>query len=261
MLSLFLPTMMLIISPAKKLDFKPSSVKNTTPLRFPSETIKLVQVLKRKSSQDLMALMDISKPLGDLNVQRYRSFDISMPASKCKQALLAFNGDVYVGLKASDFDAADIKFAQNHLRILSGLYGLLRPLDLIQAYRLEMGCGLKVEKFNSLYQYWDSKITDLLLDDMKLSKSKFLINLASEEYFESIKIDKLKGKLINVRFEEKRSKGYQVISFSAKKARGLMVRFIIKNRLTKPDELKAFDLERYSFSQERSKADLFTFVR
>ncbi len=253
--------MMLIISPAKKLDFKPCKIKEATSIRFKEEAAHLVKVMKKKTSQDLMALMDISKALADLNVSRYQAFDPAMPIAKCKQSLFAFNGDVYVGLKAADFSPADVKFAQNHLRILSGLYGLLRPLDLIQEYRLEMGCGLKVGKNKNLYQYWDSKITDLIVNDMVASKDKVLVNLASEEYFASVKIEKLKCKLIQVRFEENRANGYQVISFSAKKARGFMARYIIQNKLSKPDDLKSFDVDRYSFNAERSTKDLFTFVR
>lgn len=253
--------MMLIISPAKKLNYKPIGLKDFTSIRFTAETQELVKVMRKKSSADIMQLMGISKALGDLNASRYKSFDPSMSPAKSKQALFAFNGDVYVGLKAEDFDAGDVKFSQKHLRILSGLYGLLRPLDHIQEYRLEMGCGLHIGKSKSLYQYWGDKITDLLLDDMKVNKDKVLLNLASEEYFEVINTNKVMPNLTHVRFEEKRSGKYQVISFSAKKARGLMARYIIKNRITKLDDVKNFELDRYSFSSARSKDNTYTFVR
>lgn len=253
--------MMCLISPAKKLNLKPIPLKDKSEIRFKQEMAELIKVMKTKKSADLMKLMDISKALGDLNALRYKDFDISMPDKKCKQALFAFNGDVYQGLKADDFDGGDVKFAQDHLRILSGLYGLLRPLDMIQEYRLEMGCGLRTAKAKDLYQYWGDKITDLLKEDMKKSKDQFLVNLASEEYFSAINTTKFKGNLIQVRFEEKRKGEFQVISFSAKKARGFMTRYIIKNRLKEINDLKNFSEEKYSFIDSRSKEDLFTFVR
>lgn len=253
--------MMCVISPAKKLNFKPIALKDKTEVRFKSELAELIKVMKTKKSSDLMKLMDISKALGDLNVQRYKDFDISMPDKLCKQAMFAFNGDVYQGLKAGDFDSSEVKFAQDHLRIISGLYGLLRPLDMIQEYRLEMGCGLQTQKAKDLYQYWGDKISDLLKEDMKKSKDKILVNLASEEYFTAINTAKFKGNLIQVRFEEKRKGEYQVISFSAKKARGFMARYIIKNSLTDVKDIKNFAEEKYSFMASRSKEDLYTFVR
>lgn len=253
--------MMLIISPAKKLDFKPVSFQESSQIRFSKETRELAKVMKKQSPQDLMELMDISKALADLNVQRYHDYDPKMPESRSKQALFAFNGDVYAGLKASDFDKKDILFAQKHLRILSGLYGLLKPLDRIQEYRLEMGSSLEVGRHRSLYSFWGNKVTDLLNQDMDENKDKILINLASEEYFHVIHPDRIQGKLIHIRFEEKRGKDYKVISFSAKKARGLMARFIIKNKLTRIDDLKAFDSEKYQFHPGRSKDDQLTFVR
>ena len=253
--------MMCVISPAKKLNYKPITLKDKTEVRFKPEMTELVKVLKTKKSSDLMKLMGISKALGDLNAQRYQDFDLSLPAIRCKQALFAFNGDVYQGLKADDFDNGDVKFAQDHLRILSGLYGLLRPLDMIQEYRLEMGCGLQTPKAKDLYQYWGDKISDLLKEDIKKSKDKFLVNLASEEYFSAINTNKFKGNLIHVRFEEKRKGEFQVISFSAKKARGFMARYIIKNRLTDVKDLKNFSEEKYSYMASRSKEDQYTFVR
>lgn len=221
----------------------------------------LVKYMKTKSSKDIMAMMDISKALGDLNAKRYQDFDTSMPAAKCKQALFAFNGDVYQGLHAEDFNAADVRFAQKHLRILSGLYGLLKPLDLIQEYRLEMGCAIHLPKIGNLYNYWGDKITHQIIEDMKLNKDKFFINLASEEYFQSVKEEKFGKNLIHIRFEEKRAGVYKVISFNAKKARGYMARHIIKNKLTKAEELKGFNSEKYSFDASRSNEQLFTFVR
>ena len=253
--------MMCVISPAKKLNYKPIALKDKSEVRFNSEMAELIEIMKTKKSSDLMKLMDISKALGDLNAQRYKEFDVSMPERLCKQALFAFNGDVYQGLKAEDLDTGDIKFAQDHLRILSGLYGLLRPLDMIQEYRLEMGCGLQTYKAKDLYQFWGDKISDLLKEDMKKSKDKILVNLASEEYFTVININKFKGNLIQIRFEEKRKGEYQVISFSAKKARGFMARYIIKNRLKDVNDLKNFIEEKYSYTASRSKEDLFTFVR
>lgn len=253
--------MMMIISPAKKLDFKPVNLREESSPRFEKETGELIKCMKKKRSRDLMSLMDISKALAELNVKRFDQFESEPKDEHTKQALLAFNGDVYLGLKASDFDKKDLAYAQKHLRILSGLYGLLRPLDRIQAYRLEMGSMLHIGKHKSLYSFWGDKISTLLKEDMKETKDKVLINLASEEYFHVINPGKIDTGIIQVRFEEKRGGTFRVISFSAKKARGLMARYIIKNRLTRPADLKAFDTERYEFSPNRSSDNLYTFVR
>ena len=253
--------MMMIISPAKKLDFKPVDLREESRPRFEKETGELIKCMKKKGSRDLMALMDISKALAELNVKRFNQFESEPMDENTKQALLAFNGDVYLGLKASDFDKKDLSYAQKHLRILSGLYGLLRPLDRIQAYRLEMGSMLHIGKHKSLYSFWGDKISSLLNEDMKEMKDKVLINLASEEYFHVVNPRKIENGIIQVRFEEKRGGVFQVISFSAKKARGLMARYIIKNRLSRPTDLKAFDTERYEFSPNRSSDILYTFVR
>ena len=252
---------MMIISPAKKLDFKPVDLKEESRPRFEIETGELINCMKKKRSRDLMALMDISKALAELNVKRFNQFESEPVDENTKQALLAFNGDVYLGLKASDFDKKDLAYAQKHLRILSGLYGLLRPLDRIQAYRLEMGSMLHIGKHKSLYSFWGDKISSLLNEDMKEIKDKVLINLASEEYFHVVNPRKIETGIIQVRFEEKRRGVFRVISFSAKKARGLMARYIIKNRLSSPADLKAFDTERYEFSPNRSSDILYTFVR
>lgn len=252
---------MMIISPAKKLDFKPVDLREESRPRFEKETGELIKCMKKKGSRDLMALMDISKALAELNVKRFGLFEPEPGNELTKQALLAFNGDVYLGLKASDFDKKDLAFAQKHLRILSGLYGLLRPLDRIQAYRLEMGSMLHIGKYKSLYSFWGDKISTLLNEDMNEMKDKVLINLASEEYFHVIKPEKIAAGIIQVRFEEKRGGAFRVISFSAKKARGLMARYIIKHRLSRPADLKAFDTERYEFSPIRSSDFLYTFVR
>lgn len=252
---------MMIISPAKKLDFKPVDLREESRPRFEKETGELIKCMKKKGSRDLMALMDISKALAELNVKRFNQFEPEPGNEHTKQALLAFNGDVYLGLKASDFDKKDLAYAQKHLRTLSGLYGLLRPLDRIQAYRLEMGSMLHIGKHKSLYSFWGDKISILLNEDLKEMKDKVLINLASEEYFHVINPVKIEARIIQVRFEEKRGGEYRVISFSAKKARGLMARYIIKNRLSRPADLKAFDTERYAFSPSRSSDILYTFVR
>ncbi len=252
---------MMIISPAKKLDFKPVDLREESRPRFEKETGELIKCMKKKGSRDLMALMDISKALAELNVKRFNQFESEPMDENTKQALLAFNGDVYLGLKASDFDKKDLSYAQKHLRILSGLYGLLRPLDRIQAYRLEMGSMLHIGKHKSLYSFWGDKISSLLNEDMKEMKDKVLINLASEEYFHVVNPRKIENGIIQVRFEEKRGGVFRVISFSAKKARGLMARYIIKNRLSRPADLKAFDTERYEFSPNRSSDILYTFVR
>ncbi|MCB0655411.1 MAG: peroxide stress protein YaaA [Saprospiraceae bacterium] len=255
--------MIVVISPAKTLDFKPTSVTTHTLPAFLEDSKKLVRVMKKKTIPELRSLMSISESLASLNHERYRQFQFPFSLDNAKQALLAFKGDVYVGLEADRFDEADLHFAQDHLVILSGLYGLLKPLDLIQPYRLEMGTRLVQGKYANLYEFWNAKLTKHLnrILDNQPEKSRYLINLASQEYFQALTVRKTNAPIIHIKFLEDRNGELQFISFNAKKARGMMSRFIIQNRLMEPAAIKTFNENSYQFADELSSADEWTFIR
>lgn len=255
--------MLLLISPAKNLDFdsEPITASHSLP-EFEKESKKLISVLKKKKVKEIAELMKLSNPLATLNYERYRSFSYPFTLENAKQAILAFNGEVYTGIDAAAYSEEDFKYAQNHLRILSGLYGILKPLDLIQPYRLEMGTKLEIsEKANNLYEYWDKKITEKINDALNESASEYIINLASNEYFRAVKKDLLKGKIINCVFKENKNGAFKVIMVYAKKARGLMSSYIIKNKTDSIDGIKAFDLEGYSLNPTLSTETEFVFTR
>lgn len=253
--------MITLISPAKTLDYsKDGKYGNTNP-RLITDSLRLVDVLKKKSSKKLQKLMSVSQNIADLNVERFRNFSPEFTQDNSKAAVLAFKGDVYLGLEAEKFSQDEMQFAQDHLRILSGLYGLLRPLDLMQAYRLEMGTSLKTTRGKNLYQFWKSRITDLLNEDLKGHENKTIINLASKEYFKSIILKKLDGQLININFKEEHNGELKFISFNAKKARGFMSKFMIQHKIDSPDELKGFDTEGYYFSSDHSTENDWLFIR
>ncbi|GAA5041341.1 UPF0246 protein [Marivirga lumbricoides] len=254
--------MIAILSPAKSLDFDKQFNLEATKPRFSAETNQLIEVLKAKSSAEVQELMSISEKLAELNVERYDNFKKRTP-KYAKQAALAFQGDVYQGMLAENFSKEEHDFAQQHIRILSGLYGLLRPLDLIQPYRLEMGTKLKIGEHNSLYSFWEDKIAKQLIKDLKEQEDNIVINLASNEYFKAADRDILKKKaqLIDVEFKDYKNGEHKIISFYAKKARGMMARFIVKNKLTKVNELKAFDTEGYYFDDKDSNESLLAFKR
>lgn len=253
--------MITLLSPAKTLDFEKTDFQKHTNPRLLSDSKKLVRILKKKSSADLKKLMKISDKLADLNVSRYQAFSTPFNQENAKQSVLAFKGDVYTGLAVEDFDEKDLDFAQMHLRILSGLYGLLKPLDLMQPYRLEMGTKLENGDNKNLYEFWDKKITNLINKDLAESGGQAIINLASNEYFKSVKTAKLKGDLYNIDFKEDRDGKLKVIAFNAKKARGIMAREIIKNRITKPEDLKGLNIMGYIFNDELSTERSFLFVK
>ncbi len=253
--------MILLLSPAKTLDFSPSDLSIHTTPRLLEHSEKLVGVLKKKSARSLTKLMKVSDKIAELNVDRFQKYGTPFTLDNSKQAILAFKGDVYTGLEAETFSKKDFDFAQKHLRILSGLYGLLTPLDLMQAYRLEMGTRLKNGKNKNLYEFWDDKITTLVNDDLVANKGKTILNLASKEYFHSIKIDQLKGNLVNVHFHENRNGIYKVISFNAKKARGAMANQIIKSKITKVEKIKALEIDGYIYSEERSDSSNYSFIK
>ena len=254
--------MLAILSPAKTLDYEtPLKTKlNSQPI-YGRESNQLIKTLRTFEPFEVASLMKISDKLADLNHKRYVEWRNKPAESKTRPAALAFKGDVYQGLEAESFNDNDLKFAQRHLRILSGLYGLLRPLDVIQPYRLEMGTKLKTSKGQNLYDYWGTKLTTGLNEALKESKEGTLVNLASNEYFGAVQPKLLEGSLLNIGFKEKRNGQLKFVSFSAKKARGLMAKFIIKERSKNPDDLKNFDLENYKFNKKLSSELDWTFSR
>ena len=253
--------MLFLISPAKSLDLEATDISLKSKPRLLADSTKLIKNLRQKSHDDIKSLMHLSDNLAALNVERYKSYSLRYSDEIGKQAVLAFKGDVYQGMDVSDFDDADFEYAQQHLRILSGLYGLLKPMDMMQPYRLEMGTRLANDNGTNLYKFWDDKITKLVNKDLKASGSQNVINLASNEYFKSIQKKEIKGNLYNVKFLDEKNGQYKVISFFAKKARGMMCRFAIKHKISNPEDLKGFDLGGYAFSEEMSVGNDWTFIR
>ena len=254
--------MLIVLSPAKTLDFEsPLTTKTATQPDFLDESQQLVDQLRRFSPAELSRLMGISDPLAVLNAERYATWARPFTPANARPAVLAFNGDVYEGLAAPTLSAADLKFAQTHLRILSGLYGLLRPLDLIQPYRLEMGIPLANVRGKNLYAFWGERLTEALSAAARVARADVLLNLASEEYFKAVVPKKLTVPVIQPVFEDWKGGRYKIISFYAKKARGLMTRYAILNRLTEPEGLKAFDVEGYAFAPEASDGNTWVFRR
>lgn len=250
--------MLLVISPAKTLDYSNPTFTQYSEPDFQVEVKDLVSVLRKKSASQISELMHLSNSLASLNEERYKTFQDTFNQVNAKQALLAFKGEVYTKMEADQFSEADLEFAQQHLRILSGLYGLLKPLDLIQPYRLEMGTPLKTKKGANLYQYWGTKISKAL---NVLGQGKTLVNLASQEYFKAIDQKTLNLPVIHIHFKENKGEKYQVVGFFAKQARGLMARYAILNRLTDPEQLKLFQEEGYTYSAPLSTQKDWVFVR
>lgn len=250
-----------VLSPAKKLDFDPApkGLKKTKPL-FLNDTKELITRTRKYSAQDLKRLMGISDALADLNKERFKAFDVE-GKGESKQAALSFAGDVYVGLEANTLSADDLAFAQDHVGILSGLYGLLRPLDGIQAYRLEMGSRVDTKRGANLYDFWGGKITAELAKLVKKSKSNALINLASNEYFSVLQPKDLDMPVIQPVFKDIKNGKAMVLSFLAKKARGQMARHIIQNRINTPEDLKDFNVDRYTFDAKSSTDTTWVFSR
>jgi cytoplasmic iron level regulating protein YaaA (DUF328/UPF0246 family) len=254
--------MLFLLSPAKTLDYVSPlpDVPHTLP-SFAAESERLVAVLRRKSPQQLATLMDISDPLATLNAARYQAWTPKFTERNARQAVLAFDGDVYDGLQARQLPPQDLEWAQQHLRILSGLYGVLRPLDWMQPYRLEMGTSLKVGAAANLYQYWGGRIAEHLNAALAADKTPVVVNLASQEYFRSVDRKVLKARVIECVFEEWKGSVYKVISFNAKKARGLMARYAITRRVESPRKLEQFNLEGYAFDPAASQAERLVFRR
>lgn len=250
--------MLIVISPAKTLDYSHPEYNRHTQPDFPAEVKDLVGVLREKSATQISKLMHLSESLATLNTERYQTFMETFSPDNSKQALLAFKGEVYAKMEADSFSDADLEFAQQHLRILSGLYGLLKPLDLIQPYRLEMGTKLKTKKGNSLYDYWGTKISKAL---NAASQGRMVVNLASQEYFKAVDKKTLQMPVVTIHFKEHKEGSYQVVGFFAKQARGLMTRYAIQNRITDPEQLKVFHEDGYEFAECLSSAQDWVFVR
>lgn len=254
--------MLLVISPAKNLDYDtPSTLRHHTQPDFLDESQLLIDELRQLAPQDVSRLMSISDKLGVLNYDRFQQWSQPFTPDTAKPAALAFNGDVYTGLNASSFDEADFDFAQQHLRILSGLYGLLRPLDLMQPYRLEMGTKFANQRGSNLYDFWGGRITEALNEQLRALNTGILVNLASNEYFKAVKPKALNADIITPVFKDWKGDQYKIISFYAKKARGLMCAYAIRNRLTDVEQLKGFDSEGYAFNEAMSSAKEWVFIR
>ncbi|MGN6578979.1 MAG: peroxide stress protein YaaA [Bordetella sp.] len=254
--------MLLLLSPAKKLDYDtPVQVQAHTQPLFVKQAAALIKVLKTKSAQDIGALMSLSAALSELNVARYAAWKPTFTQDNSRQAILAFNGDVYEGLQAASLSARQLDWAQEHVVILSGLYGALRPLDLMQPYRLEMGTRLATAKGGTLYAYWGSTIADYLNERQSGAKAPVVVNLASEEYFKSVDLKALKARVVQCVFQDWKNGAWKIISFHAKRARGLMARYAIEHKVAKPEGLQGFDAEGYAYDAGASGADKLVFRR
>ncbi|WP_166260330.1 peroxide stress protein YaaA [Marinobacter salicampi] len=253
--------MLMVISPAKTLDYEsPLATRTYTQPAFLGDSRELIDQLKELEPHQVSNLMGISDKLGQLNAERFGQWHTPFSLENARQAVLAFKGDVYTGLDASSFDENDFDFAQKHLRILSGLYGILRPLDLIQPYRLEMGTKFENNRGKDLYAFWGESLTHTLNEALSQDDG-VLVNLASNEYYKSIKPRKLDARVVTPQFKDWKNGQYKMISFYAKKARGLMCRFAIQNRITQVADLQGFDLEGYAYNPEQSEGDQWVFLR
>ncbi|WP_372370100.1 peroxide stress protein YaaA [Candidatus Uabimicrobium sp. HlEnr_7] len=254
--------MLFVISPSKTLDFEtPGKIKKHSLPDFLDDAQTIVNKLQKLSEKKIAKFMNISPKLAELNRQRYQEWQLPFTSENAKQAMYAFKGDVYAGLNAEKFTGHDSNFAQKHLRILSGLYGILRPLDLIRPYRLEMGRELKIGRKKNLYDFWQKKITQTLQEELNSAKENILVNLASNEYFQAVSTKELGSKIITPVFKDMKNGKYKMISFYAKKARGLMVHYAVKNRVKNVEQLKEFDSEGYYFSPEMSDKEKWVFLR
>jgi cytoplasmic iron level regulating protein YaaA (DUF328/UPF0246 family) len=254
--------MLFLLSPAKALDYDtPAHVASHTQPLFTRQSAELIEVLKTQSPQQISNLMKLSDKLSGLNVARYEAWSPKFTAQNSKQAALAFNGDVYEGLNAKTLNEPDLQWAQTHVCILSGLYGVLRPLDWIQPYRLEMGTALATARGKNLYQFWGSEISNYLNERAAADATPVVVNLASEEYFKVVDRRVLKPRVVTCVFQELKAGQYKIISFMAKRARGLMVRYAIENKLDSVKKLESFNLEGYDYSPDVSEPDRLVFRR
>lgn len=254
--------MLFLLSPAKTLDYESplSDLPHTLP-EMADESARLIAVLKRKKQADIAELMGLSDALAQLNVQRYKAWSPDFTPHNSRHAVLAFNGDVYEGLDAKTLKPTQLEWAQRHVRILSGLYGVLRPMDWMQPYRLEMGTALATPRGHNLYRFWGERIAHFLNDEQAGDKQPVVINLASQEYFKAVDRKALRARVVTCEFEDFKSGQYKVISFFAKRARGLMARFAITHRVTTVAALEKFNSEGYAFAPEASGDDHLVFRR
>lgn len=250
--------MLILISPAKTLDYSTPNFSESTQPDFQTDTRSLVRIMKKKSAKEISELMHISDNLAELNNERFKTFQKDFNKENSKQAILAFKGDVYTKMDVDEYSKEDFDFAQDHLRILSGLYGLLKPLDLIQPYRLEMGIKLENKKGKNLYEFWDKKIAKAINE---AANGQTIVNLASQEYFKAVHLKSLKSPLVNIEFKEYKDDSYKIIGFFAKQARGMMSNFAIKNRITDPEQLKTFTGGGYEYFDQLSDHNNWIFVR
>ena len=254
--------MLILISPAKTLDFEtPATTRTATQPEFLEQSQTLIDGLQEMTPDGISSLMNISENLGNLNFERYMDWHTPFTKDNAKQALLAFKGDVYTGLAAESFSADDYKFAQKHLRILSGLYGLLRPLDLMQPYRLEMGTKFANSRGKDLYQFWGDRITEQLNKQLKSLKTDTVLNLASNEYFKAVNKKLLQAEIVSPAFKDLKNGKYKIISFYAKKARGLMSAWVIQKGITDPKQVKKFKLAGYRYNADMSGPNVPIFTR
>lgn len=252
--------MIVVVSPAKKLDFENDEVKpNWSVPDYLDQSETLIKTARKMTRNDIAGLMKVSEKIADLNYERYRDFETPFTLTNSKQAAFAFKGDTYVGLEAETLSEDDLEFAQNHFRILSGLYGMLRPLDLMQPYRLEMGVRLKNPKGKNLYEFWGNTMTDGLNELLEKQQSKVIINCASNEYFKSVNEKELNGDVITPVFKIVKEGVAKSPGMMAKRARGMMARFIIQNKLDNAEDIKKFDLDGYKFMPALSNEDTFEY--
>ena len=255
--------MLFLLSPAKSLDYEtplPAALPDSTP-RFVREASALIEVLRARSPQEIASLMHLSDALAALNVARYQAWRPRFTAGNSRQAALAFNGDVYDGLQARSLSADDLDWAQRHVAILSGLYGVLKPLDRLQPYRLEMGTRLATDAGSNLYDFWGSRIAEHLNACLRADTTPVVVNLASQEYFKAVDRKALRARVIECVFEDWKGGDYKIISFYAKRARGLMARYAITQRVATPHQLQGFDLDGYAFAPASSTAERLVFRR
>ncbi|KFE43268.1 MULTISPECIES: peroxide stress protein YaaA [Pseudomonas] len=254
--------MLMVISPAKTLDFEtPPTTGRFTQPQYLDHSRELIDQLRELTPAQISELMHLSDKLAGLNAARFGSWSPDFTLDNAKQALLAFKGDVYTGLEAETLSEAQLDYAQGHLRMLSGLYGLLRPLDLMQPYRLEMGTRLANARGKDLYAFWGTRISEWLNEALADQGDDLLLNLASTEYFSAVKRSSLKARIIDTEFKDFKNGQYKIISFYAKKARGMMSRFVIEERINRPEALQAFDVQGYRYNREQSTPDKLVFLR
>ncbi len=253
--------MLIVLSPAKNLQTPQKQIKHTTSIEFPEESKALIAELRKYKPEEISELMKLNAKLAELNFERYLKWEYPFKSKEAAPAVLMFDGMVYKGLQSEDFSDKDMDFAQKHLRILSGLYGIIKPADMILPYRLEMGTKLMTKKGNNLYKFWGEKLSDRINEHIAQENIKTLVNLASNEYFKALKPKKIKANIITPVFKEQKGNDFKTIVVYAKKARGLMSRYIIKNALSDLADLKGFDYENYSFNHALSSDTEYVFTR